>query len=165
MLMSSKNISLVSKKAIFIALLILLSFNSTGCQDHTDSWQLVVKEPGSLTELYAIEAAPGSTFELSYRHSVSASMVYGKFKISEQGMIVPLTTSYSSFGPGLPLDYAEEYTIENGVITVYHRDEPREAIRLWVSDITGETIIINDLEYPLYPETSGHRLVEIYLQQ
>ena len=154
-----------TKRSIFIAFIIMLSLNVISCQDQSDSWQLIITEPNSNTELYKLEVASGSEFELSYRHSVSGSMVSGTFKMTSQGMIQPLTTSYSSFGPGLPLDYAEEYTIEDGVVTVHHQEEPRERLRLWVSTVTEETITINDLCYPLYSETESHRLVEIFLDQ
>ena len=154
-----------TKRSIFIAFIIMLSLNVISCQDQSDSWQLIITEPNSNTELYKLEVASGSEFELSYRHSVSGSMVSGTFKMTSQGMIQPLTTSYSSFGPGLPLDYAEEYTIEDGVVTVHHQEEPRERLRLWVSTVTEETITINDLGYPLYSETESHRLVEIFLDQ
>lgn len=163
--MSSIDITSFKKKSVFIALIIVLSLNLTSCQEKNSSWQLVIIEPDSSGELYVFDAVPGSTFELSYRHSVSGSMVYGTFQLTDKGMIQPVTTSYSSFGPGLPLDYAEEYTIENGVITVHHREEPREFIRLWVSAITEETITINDQSYPLYSETEHYRLVEIFLDQ
>ena len=152
------------RRSLFV-LFIMLSLNVISCQDQSDSWQLIVIEPNSNTELYKIEVASGSEFELSYRHSVSGSMVYGTFKITSQGMIQPLTTSYSSFGPGLPLDYAEEYTIKNGVVTVNHREEARESILLWVSAITEETITINAQSYPLYSKTENYRLVEIFLDQ
>ncbi len=162
-MMSIKNITSWTSKIVFIALIIVISLKIISCQEQTSSWQLIINEPNSNESLYKIEVTSGSEFELSYRHSVSGSMVYGTFKLTSEGMIQPVTTSYSSFGPGLPLDYAEEYTIENGVVTVHHQEEARERIRIWVSAITEETITINDQSYPLYSETENHRLIEIFL--
>jgi len=156
-----------TKRSMFIVLIIIFSLNIISCQDQNQSgsWQLVIKEANSNAELYKIEVVSGSEFKLSYRHSVSGSMVYGTFKLTSQGLIQPLTTTYSSYGPGLPLDYVEDYIIENGVITVYHQEEPRQSIRLWVSAITEETITIDEIRYPLYSETENYRLVEVFLDQ
>lgn len=163
--MRIRNERFVNKTPVFCALFILLGLIITSCQNQSGSWQLVILEPNINEELYRIEVAVGSEFDLSYRHSVSGSMVYGTFYITDEGKIQPLATSYSSFGPGLPLDSAEEYKIANGKITVHHREEPREIIRIWVSPITEESISIDDQNYPLYSETESHRLVEIFLVQ
>lgn len=113
-------------------------------------WELQVTDPRSGMICYSIPLRTGATFALNYRHSVSGSPVSGTFEITADGELKPLSTVYLSFGPGLPLDYYEDYEVANGVITVYHKEEPRREIRIWVTPLTEEVIIIDDRKYPLF---------------
>ncbi len=111
---------------------------------------LIIENPGTKEVHYAIPCLPGDVFTLAYRHSVSKSMVYGTFALTQRGGIKPLTTSFSSFGPGLPwLDEGVEHTIADGKFTVQHDEEPREEIRLWVSPLTEDSISLNGVTYGL----------------
>jgi hypothetical protein len=136
-----------------------------GCQGYNKPWHLLVRDPDNTAVFFTWEVEPGSAFMLSYRHSVSNSMVLGTFLITDQGLIQPLTTSYSTFGPGLPLDYVEKYTIDDGIVTVYHQEKPREYLKLWVSPQTEESILIEDQSYPLFKLTESHLLVEISVEK
>ncbi len=139
--------------------LLLLVFVS--CDRPNDKLRLIVMDPRCKTVYHELEIEPETVFVIRYRHSVSGSLVKGSFLINNHKEIEPLTTEYTSFGPGLPLDQWENYSIEDGLITVYHDDEPREKIRLWVSSYTEETLIVDELEIPLYRPENSHLLLEI----
>ena len=141
------------------AILILLLLASCGEPD--EKLHLTVTDPRCGTVYQQLEVESETIFVLRYRHSVSGSLVEGRFLISENSMIEPLSTEYTSFGPGLPLDRWESYKIEDGLVTVYHEEEARETIRLWVSSYTEETLIVNELEIPLYRPEISHLLLEI----
>ncbi len=139
-----------------LVLIVLLS-----CDRSSDKLRLIVMDPRCETVYHELEMEPETVFLIRYRHSVSGSLVKGSFLINNHKEIKPLTTEYSSFGPGLPLEQWENYSIEDGLITVYHNDEPRETIRLWVSPYTEETLIVDELEIPLYKPEISHLLLEI----
>ncbi len=124
-------------------------------------WKLQVADPRSGTIYYSIPLKTGSSFTLRYRHSVSGSHVNGTFELTAKGEFNPLSTEFSSYGPGLPLDYYEDYKVENGLITVYHKEESRHEIRLWVTPLTEEVIIIDDLDYPLFIFSDQEKLLVI----
>jgi hypothetical protein len=126
------------------------------------SGQLVIEDPRSGIVYYSLSAHPGDPLTLAYRHSVSGSMVFGNFTFTDGGAIQPLSTVFSAFGPGLPwLDGQEEYFVDNGMITVYHQEPPRDKLRLWVSPLTGETILLNGAQYDLSALAEGPLLLEI----
>ncbi len=152
--------SLVIYTALF-AILAGALFTAVACRQDSGDAYMLIDDPRSGRVYYREAIDPGIEFTLAYRHSVSRSRVEGSFLVTEEGTIKPLTTSYSSFGPGLPLDYVENYTIEDGMITVYHEEEPRETIRLWVSTETGEIIYIQDRELPLAALSDAPLLLEI----
>ncbi len=159
--LQQKNLlNLITELAVIFSLLAGI-FMQTSCAGLTNSMQMVIKDPRSETVYYSLDIKPGATFTLRYRHSVSGSPVEGTFFITRNGKIKPITTTYSSFGPGLPMDYAENYTIENGLITVYHDEDPRDHIRLWVSPQTEEMILLNDRKYPLSTLAESHLLLDI----
>ncbi len=140
------------------ALLLLVNLS---CDRPSDKLRLVVVDPRCEKVYHELEVEPETVFLIRYRHSVSGSLVKGSFTINNYEEIKPLTTEYSSFGPGLPLEQYENYSIEDGLITVYHDDEPRDLIRLWVSPYTEETLIVDELEIPLYKPEISHLLLEI----
>lgn len=146
--------------SITISTLLLLLLLAS-CGEPDEKLYLTVTDPRCGTVYQELEVDPETIFVLRYRHSVSGSLVKGSFLVNEQKLIEPLSTEYTSFGPGLPLDRWESYKIEDGLITVYHEEEPREIIRLWVSSYTEETLILNDLEIPLYKPEISHLLLEI----
>jgi hypothetical protein len=159
----------INRKLLFllilaIALLILPSIN-TGCQQRGGDWQMIIKAPHSDTIHYRIPVRPMDEFTLRYRHSVSLSSVEGIFLITTEGTIQPLTTTFSTYGPGLPVDSTGDYSIEDGLITVYSDEEPREKIRLWVSPQTEEKIVFRDREYNLSSLSGDHLLLEITVEQ
>ena len=149
----------ITRIGLFAVLLIGI-FLLLACDRENQSLLMQIKDPRCETVFYEIEVEPGAVFTLSYRHSVSSSAVKGAFMLTTEGTIKPLTTVYSSFGPGLPLDYMN-YSIENGLITVYHDEDPRENIRLWVSPQTEEVIYVNDHSYSLSTLADSHLLLDI----
>lgn len=139
-------------------------FTGSACTEPKESMVLVIEDPRNSYVYYTIETKQDSIFSLCYTHSVSASPVEGTFITEPGGTIKPLSTTYTSFGPGLPMDAYEIYTIENGLITIYHEnEEPRESIRLWVSPLTDETLYFEGKIYPLGSLSESHLLIEIYL--
>lgn len=158
----------INRKPLFIftmaiMLLILPSVN-TACQQRGGDLQMIIKEPHSNAVHYRIPVRPMDQFTLRYRHSVSLSAVEGNFLITAEGTIQPLSTSFSTYGPGLPVDYAGDSIIENGLITVYSAEEPRARIRLWVSPQTEEKIVYRGREYSLADLSGDHLLLEISVE-
>ncbi len=127
-----------------------------------NAWFLIIQDPRSDAILFEIPVEPGDTFTLSYIHSVSRLPVEGTFLLTGTGLIEPLTTSYTAYGPGLPVERYENWQIENGIITVYHEEEPRRSIRLWATCLSQETLVVADRVLPLYNE-GQNSLVEIYV--
>lgn len=147
-----------------VFVILILSFVNTGCKDKNAGLQMIIKAPHSNTIHYRIPVQAMDEFTLSYRHSVSLSIVEGTFLITAKGMILPLTTTFSTYGPGLPVDYKEDYSIKNGIITIYNDEEPRESIRLWVSPQTEEKILYGNREYSLANLAGDHLLLEIFVE-
>ena len=148
--------------AFFIVLLagILLAgplFFSSGTHS------LLVKDPRNEAVYYNVEVKSGDIFTFTCRNSVSKSVVTGTFMITGEGLIEPLTTVFTAYGPGLPIDFMEEYVIEDGAVTIFHKEEPRENIRLWVSPQTEETIYLHNQVYPLSTLSESPLLLQIYL--
>jgi len=130
------------------------------------TWQMIVEAPRQNKILYSIPVKKGESFVLSYIHSVSKQPVKGTFSFTAQGKIKPLTTEFDSFGPGLPVvDGSTDYSLEDGIITVYHQEEPRDNIRLWVSPLTKEKITINGKQFDLTSFQQEPLLLNIYLQR
>lgn len=129
-----------------------------------DPWLLVVRAAALNQNIYSITVEPNDQFALSYTHSVSGRPVSGTFIITDRGKIKPLSTEFDSFGPGLPdLEVSTMYEMKDGLILVYHDEEPREQIRLFVSPLTGEMLIINGEEYDLTSHQENPLLLEIYI--
>ena len=129
-----------------------------------DPWLLVVRAATLNQNIYSITVKPNDQFALSYTHSVSRRPVSGTFIITDRGEIKPLSTEFDSFGPGLPdLEVSTVYEMKDGLIIVYHDEEPREQIRLFVSPLTGERLIINGIEYDLTSHQEKPLLLEIYV--
>jgi hypothetical protein len=147
----------------FVFILVAGILFIVSCSNDDPAWKLEISDPRNEISYYSIPVSPGDRFTLSYRHSVSGSEVSGIFQLTGDGKIRPMTTTFSSFGPGLPLDSYEIYSIENGMITVFHEEEPRDEIRIWVTPMTEETIIISNHKYPLYRFAEDQKLFKINL--
>lgn len=154
--------SVIFKASLFLLLAGVLIQMS--CSGANVSRHMIIKDPRSETVFYSLAVEVDDTFSLRYRHSVSGSPVEGAFYITERGKIKPLTTSFTSYGPGLPIDYMESYVIEDGLVTVYHEEEPRGCIRLWVSPQTEEVLYLNESAYSLSELSEDHLLIEISIQ-
>lgn len=114
--------------------------------------------------IYRLPIKDGETFSLTYTHSVTKTPVEGTFAATPKGLIQPLTTSFDTFGPGLPdMDRSTPYSLENGRIVVQHREEPRENIRIWVSSLTNEQLFVGNRQLPLAHPHEDPVLLEIYL--
>ncbi len=151
----------LAEYAVLLCILLLGILFQASCERENEPWQILIQDPRSGIVYHETSVEVETVITLRYRHSVSKSPVEGTFIISESGKIKPLTTTYSSYGPGLPIDYAESYTLEDGLVTIYHEEEPRDSIRLWVSPQTEETLFINEQEYPLAALEEGHLLLDI----
>lgn len=98
-----------------------------------------------------LPVSAGDEFSLHYTHSVSNTPVSGEFRITTDGRMEPTVTRFVSFGPGLPwTPGAEHRTDEEGRIVYSHFDDPRDELLLWVSELTGETLVVGDTVVPLY---------------
>jgi len=126
--------------------------------------QLVVEAPRLGHSLYSIPVSSGDIFELSYVHSVSRQPVEGRFEITTKEKIRPLTTTFDTFGPGLPEpgDTAN-FEIQNGSFVVFHDEEPREEISLFVAPITEDRLFLNGEQYDLAGHLENPTLIKIYV--
>lgn len=164
------NISLVRPgarkyRALYIFLLLgVLFLTCFGCTPITSPQQhLVVETPGDDEHLYTIPVESKAVFEMSYLHSVSNRTVQGSFEITGEGEIKPLTTTFDSFGPGLPeLDGSLDYEILDGKFVVYHDEEPRAEISLFVSPLTDDRLYLHGQEYNLASHFDNPTLLRIY---
>ncbi len=141
-----------------LAVGVLFSFST---KDSNINWILLIEDPRSETLYYRIAITDGDTFILTCRNSVSKSLVTGTFSVTDRGLLNPIQTSFTAYGPGLPMEFTEEYSIDNGVITVYHHEEPRDYLRLWVTPLTEETLTFNSRVFPLGDLTETHLLLII----
>lgn len=107
--------------------------------------RLEILDPRTDTLLMSLPIEPGDSFELRYTHSVSKSPVVGLFSVTSDSRIQPVHTHYRAYGPGLPWA-TELYTrAEDGSMLVSHEGEaPREELRLWVSALTADTMMLGD---------------------
>ncbi len=125
---------------------------------------LVVEAPKENQYLYSIPVESSDYFEMTYTHSVTKQTVQGLFIITELGEIKPHSTTFDSFGPGLPeLDGSLEYEITDGKFVVYHDDEPREEISLFVSPLTGDRLYLHGQKYDLTSHFEKPILLRIYI--
>ncbi len=147
-----------------ILLLGMLVFIYSGIMHiHSPQQHLVVEAPGEEQYLYSIPANNNDVFEMTYLHSVSNRLVQGRFEITGEGDIRPLTTTFDSFGPGLPeLDGSLDYEVQNGKFVVYHDEEPREKISLFVSPLTEDRLYWYGQEYDLASHFEKPVLLKIY---
>ncbi len=129
-------------------------------------WHLTVATPGDGRVRHSLPVKEGDVFSLRYTHSVTGREVAGTFAVTEDGRIKPLTTTFDSFGPGLPhLDGSLPYLKEEGVYTVFHDEEPRDRISLFVSPLTGERLIVGNRELVLAVFHEEPLLVHIFLKK
>lgn len=136
---------------LLLACVLLLPF-ALACSRETGRVLYIVRDAGGNT-IARVPIDPQQQFSLRYIHSVSRTEVEGSFEITRDGRIRPLTTRFFAFGPGLPWTPGTEHvTDDDGRILVVHDEEPRDEIRLWVSDLTRETIVTADREIALYSE-------------
>lgn len=113
---------------------------------------------------YSKSLAPGETFELYYIHSVSKSLVYGGFQVTQNGSIQPLYTVYRAYGPGLPWAADEHTRTQDGALRISHEDElPRDELRMWVSSLNAARLVVGDEVLELSTGTDQARLVVIRL--
>ncbi len=137
-------------------LFIISSFSSP-------QWRLVVEAPLLDRSIYSLPVDSGDVFEMHYLHSVSNRTIQGSFAITGSGDIKPLATIFDSFGPGLPeLDGSLEYEILNGDFIVYHDEEPREELSLFVAPLTEDRLYLNDEQYDLASLFETSTLIKIY---
>ncbi len=107
--------------------------------------ELVVIAPGSGTRILAAKADPGDVLDLSYTHSVSNSRVTGRFRITDDGGLEPVHTTFRSFGPGLPWSSGEHLErLDDGTMIVHHDEPARDELRIWVSPLTEDTICFGE---------------------
>ena len=131
------------------------------------TFYLVVSTPRDGKVLYRLPVKEGQEFSLEYTHSVTGRPVQGTFSLTGDRKIKPLTTIFDAYGPGLPyLDGATEYSVdEQGFITVFHQEEPRDSIRLFVSPLTGEALRLDGRVYDLGNLRPDPFLLEIKLKK
>jgi hypothetical protein len=125
---------------------------------------LVVEAPREGETLYRLPIKAGQVFELEYTHSVTGRIVRGSFEITGEKRIKPLTTRFDTFGPGLPyLDGSLRYVVENGMYIVFHEEDPREDIGLFVSPLTGEALLLAGKRWELGNLRDAPLLVRIFV--
>lgn len=128
--------------------------------------EFLVTAPGSNTIIFASVVKPHDVFDLSYLHSVSNSRVTGRFRITGDGGLEPVTTTFLSFGPGLPWSSGERLErLEDGSMVVHHDEPPRDRLRIWVSPLTEDTITLKEQVVRLTTGASDPFLIEISIRR
>ena len=125
---------------------------------------LVVEMPREGKVLYRLPVKTGQVFELEYIHSVTGRIVRGSFEITREKKIKPLTTRFDTFGPGLPyLDGSLNYVVENGIYIVFHEEDPRDDIGIFVSPLTAQVILLAEERWELGNLKDAPFLVRIFV--
>lgn len=146
---------------VIICALVLICFHPGG-HSCNGCRLLIVYSIREDSILHRLPLHTGESFSLNYIHSVTQTPVEGSFTVTAEGLILPLTTSFDTFGPGLPhLDQSTPYSLEDGRIVVQHREEARENIRIWVSELTQEHLIAGGSRIRLAPLDSSPLLLEL----
>lgn len=126
--------------------------------------QLVIALPGLDKTAHRIDIEKSDTFTLTYIHSVSGRPVIGTFVVTGENKLRPYSTAFDSFGPGLPeTDGCGVYKTSDGWFFIYHDEEPRESLRLFVSPLTGDLLTVHGQEYDLTVFDDNPVLVEIFV--
>lgn len=121
---------------------------------------LTVSAPRENLVLFQAPAARGELLHLEYVHSVSKSPVRGVFRITGRGAIEPVTTTFTSYGPGLPWPAdGDRHVIEDGQIVVHHDEQARAELRLWVSGRTDDHMRFAGYRFPLFDAETDPRLI------
>lgn len=155
--MNKRILFILSASLILFALAVLLL---------PDPWLLTVSTPKDSRVRYRLPVKEGDVFSLRYTHSVTKREVAGTFVVTGDGGIKPLTTIFDAFGPGLPyLDGSLPYVEEGGFYIVFHNEEPRDKISLFVSPLTGERLIVGNRELALAAFQEEPLLIHIYLKK
>ena len=139
-----------SRKVKIFVLLAFLLLSVAFFLHQGEALYLVVEMPREGETLYRLPVKAGQVFELEYIHSVTGRIVRGSFEITGEKKIKPLTTRFDTFGPGLPyLDESLNYVVENGVFIVFHEEDPRDDIGIFVSPLTREVIVLAEERWEL----------------
>ena len=129
-----------------------------------EPWLLIVRAPALEQTIHTIPIRENDNITLSYTHSVSGRPVSGIFVITDTAKIKPYSTEFDSYGPGLPEPGSSiNYEKKDGKFVVYHDEEPRDHIRLFVSPLTGEQLTLHGKDYDLTSQLEGPLLLEIYI--
>jgi hypothetical protein len=153
-----------SRKVKIFVLLALLLLSAVFFLHRGQALYLVVEMPREEEIVYRLPVKTGQVFELEYIHSVTGRIVQGSFEITREKKIKPLTTRFDTFGPGLPyLDGSLNYVLENGIYIVYHEEDPRDDIGIFVSPLTGEAILLAGERWELGNLKDAPFLVRIFV--
>lgn len=126
-------------------------------------WHLTVYAPKDDQLLYAFSLQSNDSFTLKYTHSVTHREVSGTFAVTNDGKIKPLTTTFDTYGPGLPyLDGSVSYIQQGDAYVVSHAEEPRDKISLFVSSLTREHLLWETGELDLSSFRESPQLLHIY---
>ncbi len=143
---------------------VLFVFAVATCERNTVH-VLHVLSAGQGVTIERLTLLPGDEFSLEYIHSVSRTEVQGDFRLSEDGRIQAVATRFLAFGPGLPWTPGIEHrTDDKGRIVVEHTDDTRDELRLWVSELTRETIVHQNIRIPLYPAGGAYERIIIRVE-
>lgn len=149
---------------LLLLLLVLLLAGVFSLYRNQQALSLVVEMPREGEILYHLPVKAEQVFELEYTHSVTGRMVRGSFQVTGDKKIKPLTSSFDTFGPGLPyLDGSLDYVLENGIFTVFHKEAPREEIGLFVSPLTEEALLVGEQRLELGNLKETPFLVHIFV--
>lgn len=129
------------------------------------AYTLRVSRPGVDSVIADVPVTPETEFTLRYTHSVSLTEVEGLFRITSDGKILPVTTRFRAFGPGLPWTPGTEHVTDtDGRIVYTHDEEARDELLLWVSELTRETVRVGQTTIQLYTPGGQYERVMIRIE-
>ena len=131
-----------------MTLVVLLFFANSlmGCRSKTE---LVLVSSGQSTK--KIEVGNAKVFSLQYIHSVEKTPVIENFRIEDDGTFILTSTSYQSYGVGLPsLPGEGKFNMVDGWIVLENLHRVYPDIRLRVGPEARLSIEANKKKYPIF---------------
>jgi hypothetical protein len=117
----------------------------------TPSPVFMVIDENTNIKVYSGLVASGDQFKILYIHSVERMDVTGIFRINDHYNIEPLETIFPSYGAGMPSMVGKENLIyERGMMRVKHHDIVLKNLRIFISHIARQKILLKKDQVDLY---------------
>ncbi|MBO8159903.1 DUF1850 domain-containing protein [Thermosyntropha sp.] len=107
----------------------------------------------------------GKNFSYEYLHSVQKTPVQEHFVQAPGNIILLTSTSYQSFGVGLPFLSGEgDFALKNGIFVLKNMNRKYEKITWAFMPVARQALIYKDKRYPFYKYCRPGELLELEIQ-